>query len=71
MGQKHSLLNKHKKKNILKISSKIQQEVICPFCLKQFNENYNYIQFNNHLQECGNIYSENKQNSQIYSQNSK
>ena len=69
MGQKHSLLNKHKKKNILKISSKIQQEVICPFCLKQFNENYNYIQFNNHLQECGNIYSENKQNSQIYSPN--
>ena len=67
MGQNHFLFNKHKKK--IKITSKILEEIQCPYCSKVFNENYNYIQFNNHLQECGNTYLENKQNSQIYSPN--
>ena len=67
MGQNHSLFNLHKKKNNLKINSKIKEQIICPFCSKIFNKNYNYIQLNNHLQECGNTYLENKQNSELYS----
>ena len=66
MGQNHFLF-KHKKK--IKISSKILEKIKCPYCSKLFNENYNYLQLNNHLQECGNTYLENKQNSEIYSLN--
>jgi len=69
MGHNHSLLNKNKKKNIIKLYSKIQEDIYCPYCSKIFNKNYNYIQLNNHLQECGNNYLENRQNSQIYTQN--
>ena len=66
MGQKHSSLNLFKKKKFLKLKSKIKDEVICPFCSKLFNNNYNYIQLNNHLQECGINYSENRENTEIY-----
>ena len=64
MGNKHPSFLKRK---ILRINSRIRNDVICPFCSKLFNKNYNYSQLNNHLQECGNIYSENRQNSEIYS----
>ena len=66
MGQKHSI-NKLKKRHSLNINSKINDEIVCPFCKKLFNKNFNYNQLNNHLQDCGLNYSGNAQNSEIYS----
>jgi len=69
MGQKHHSfpLNLIKKRSIIKMDSKIQANIICPFCSKEFNQDYNYTQFNSHLQECGINYKGNKENSEIYS----
>ena len=66
MGQNHSSLNKNKKKNIT-IYSNIDNEIICPYCSKVFDNTYNYNQLNNHLQECGINYSQTCQNCEVYS----
>ena len=65
MGQ---LLCLHKKRShSAKIASKLKQVIVCPFCSKKFNNHYNYFEVNNHINECGNIYMENKENDEIYS----
>jgi hypothetical protein len=64
MGQ---LSSRHKRSHSVKIASKLKQIIICPFCSKAFDNHNNYIELNNHLQECGNTYLENKENDEIYS----
>jgi len=64
MGQ---LSSRHKKSRSIKIASKLMQKIICPFCSKAFDNNNNYMELNNHLQECGNTYMETKENDEVYS----
>ena len=54
MGQTSSKKNKKKGKDFLKET--IDEDIKCPFCSMIINSNYNYVQLNNHLQECGKKY---------------
>ena len=66
MGQ---LSSRHKRSHSVKIDSKLKQKIICPFCSKEFDNHNNYIELNNHLQECGNTYLETKENDEVFSPN--
>ena len=54
MGQSPS--KKHKKKRKYNLKEAIDEDIECPFCSMIINSNFNYVQLNNHLQECGNKY---------------
>ena len=54
MGQSPSKKNHKKRKYIL--NEAIEEDIKCPFCSMIINSNYNYVQLNNHLRECGNKY---------------
>ena len=69
MGQNHSSLNKHKRKNKITLYSNLEEEIMCPYCSKIFGKTYNYNELNIHLQECGIIYAQNHKNSEVYTPN--
>ncbi len=56
MGKNESKIKRNNEKKIT-LSSKIRKEFICPLCNKKFNGNMTFLQLNQHLFRCGNIYS--------------